>query len=470
METSLAAIVIGALVAMWLTPAVRRWASMTRLVDDPRKARSIHQSPIPRVGGVALAAAMLCPIAGLAIWENQISELMYQDARMLVTLLLSALAVLALGIVDDLASPPAQKRLLILVGIALFSWLGGHRIEALELPLIGLLELGLWSAPATVFWIVGVIVAFNFMDGLDGLATGIALIATLTMFCVALLEGNQLWMTWSGAMAGALLGFLVFNFNPASVFLGNSGSNFVGYMLAVVALETNRTESTAFALLVPMLALGLPILDAALTMVRRALLREGMFLGELGHLHHRLLDHGLSHRRVVLCLWGVSVLMCLGALVAVTGIEPLQALVAVTISGVLLSLLFVTGYIHPNDLQLLWQRGVKNLARDQALAELAHQIRARESGEAAGNRLDEVLERLTSESAISGAAYMERGAALLVVGDYDEQARGVRARIPVHGATHETVTFLWRGRTSGPSPRELATLRGLLSTLDSSTD
>jgi UDP-GlcNAc:undecaprenyl-phosphate/decaprenyl-phosphate GlcNAc-1-phosphate transferase len=461
--TSIAAILIGTLVATWLTPAVRRWASMTRLVDDPRRGRSIHKDPIPRVGGVALAVATLCPIIGLAIWENTISELMYQDGRMIVTLLVSALAVLALGLVDDLVSPPAQTRLIILIGIALFSWLGGHRIEALDLPILGLLELGAWSAPTTVLWIVGVIVAFNFIDGLDGLATGTALIVTSTLFFVALLEGNQLWMTWTGAMAGALLGFLAFNFNPASVFLGNSGSNFVGYMLAVVALETNRAESTAVAILVPMLALGLPILDAALTMVRRAMLREGMFLGELGHLHHRLLDMGLSQKRVTFALWGVTMLLCLGALTLVAPVAPLQMVLGSAISVVVFCLLLVTGYLRPADLQFMWKRGLDNLRRDKALAALAQRIATQIALERDGGSVAAVLKKLAQEGAISGAAYSRHGQDSLRVGSYDEQAKGVRSSIRLSGLQPETVTLLWAKRSSGPSPRELSALTTLLS-------
>ena len=454
---------MGALVAVWLTPAVRRWAAMTRLVDDPRRGRSIHKTPIPRVGGVALAVATLCPIIGLAIWQNTISELIYQDGRVIVTLLVSALAVLALGLVDDLVAPPPQTRLGVLIGIALFSWLGGHRIEVLDLPLLGLVELGAWSAPTTVLWIVGVIVAFNFIDGLDGLATGIALIVSSTLFCVALLEGNQLWMTWTGAMAGALLGFLAFNFNPASVFLGNSGSNFVGYLLAVVALETSRTESTAVAIAVPMIALGIPLLDAALTMLRRALLREGMFLGEMGHLHHRLLDLGLSQKRVTFALWGITALLCLGALTMVAPVQPLQLVIGSTISVTVCCLLLVTGYLRPNDLLLMWRRGLDNLRRDEQLAALARRIATQNALERGVEATLSVLGRLNDEGAISGAVYARPGHSPLLVGRYDEAAKGVRSSIDLAKPEAGTITLLWLKRRSGPSQRELRALTELLS-------
>ena len=460
--TSIAAILIGALVATWLTPMMRRWAAMTRLVDDPRRGRSIHKDPIPRSGGVSLAVATLCPIIGLAIWENNISELIYQDGRVIVTMLVSAVAVLALGLVDDLISPPAQTRLIILISIALFSWLGGHRIDVLDLPILGLLELGAWSAPVTVLWIVGVIVAFNFVDGLDGLATGVALIVSATLFCVAFLEGNQLWMTWTGAMMGALLGFLFFNFNPASVFLGNSGSNFVGYMLAVVALETNRAESTAIAIAIPMVALGLPILDAALTMVRRALLREGMFLGELGHLHHRLLDLGLSQKHVTFTLWSITALLCLGALTMVAPVAPLQMVLGSLISVTVFCLLLVTGYLRPSDLQFMWKRGLANLRRDERVAALASHIAAQVVLNDSTQSIPSILERLTEEGAISGARYSSPGQPPLLIGSYDEQAKGVRRSIPLAGSRPDKITLLWLERRSGPSHRELSSLTELL--------
>ncbi|MBJ94034.1 MAG: hypothetical protein CMP23_06090, partial [Rickettsiales bacterium] len=460
--TSLIATVLALLVAIWMTPKMRQWASMTRLVDDPRRGRSIHAQPIPRVGGIAIAVATLFPIVGLAIWENTISELIYSDARVIVTLLVSALAVLALGFVDDLVSPPAQTRLLVLVGIALFSWLGGHRIEALVVPGAGLIELQVWSAPATVLWIVGIIVAFNFIDGLDGLATGIALIVSSTLFCVALLEGNQLWMTWTGAMAGSLLGFLAFNFNPASVFLGNSGSNFVGYLLAVVALETNRTESTAIALTIPMLVLGLPLLDAALTMLRRALLREGMFLGELGHLHHRLLDLGLSQKRVTLALWAVTALFCLGALSTLSPSGPLQLGLGIAVSATVFSLLHSTGYLRPSDLRFMWQRGLANLRRDRELARLAESISTQSQLTEITDTVPKILEQLTAQGAISGATYRNSVSGSHRIGDTDEQAKGIRSLIRLSPPASGAVELLWRNRSSGPSQRELETLRKLL--------
>ncbi|MEC7382165.1 MAG: MraY family glycosyltransferase, partial [Cyanobacteriota bacterium] len=334
---------------------------------------------------------------GLAIYENDISAAIYADSRAVVTLFVGMACILAIGLADDLFNPPAKWRLLAIVGVAAFTWLGGNQIELLEVPQMGIFELGVLSAPVTILWIVGVIVAFNFIDGLDGLAAGIALIASITMFIMALITNNVLWMTWTGAIAGSLLGFLVFNFNPASIFMGDSGSNFLGYMMAVIAIGTTQKESTGIALLIPMLVLGLPILDAALTMLRRALLREGMFLSERGHLHHRLLDMGISHRDVVLTLWGVTLLLCLGGLTFLTDVDRLQILLGVTISGTVFGLMFFTGYVRPHDLRTMWNRGLANLARDKALAKLSTDLAQTVSSTSTPDDLGSVLEKLTSD-------------------------------------------------------------------------
>lgn len=463
MKTGMAALVLGFLVTVWLTPIFRDWALKRNLVDDPREGRRVHSKPIPRIGGIALALGFLAPILGLAIYENDISTLIYEDSRAVVTLMVGAALALGIGLADDLFAPSAKVRLLGLTGVGTLAWLGGHRIDILDVPMVGVVDVGLWSGPLTVLWIVGIIVAFNFIDGLDGLAAGIALIATGTMFLLAFMEKNVLWMTWSGAMAGALAGFLVFNFNPASIFMGDSGSNFLGYMMAVVALGTSRKESTAVAILIPMLALGLPILDTTLTMLRRALLREGMFLSERGHLHHRLLDLGLSHRRSVLALWGITVLLCLAGLTVVSEASLFQVVVGTTLSVVVFALMFATGYLRPVHLRTMWNRGLDNQARDQALAGLTEQLANHTDAEAFNTgTITTVLTRLTEDSGISGAAYRRTNGEMVTVGEYDEEAKGVRAHLEVPGTDGQTVTFLWRGRTSGPTRSEVNSLKKLL--------
>ncbi len=373
MRTGVVAFFVSLLVATMLTPLVRRWAVSRNLLDRGGDGHRQHPQPVPRLGGLAIAAAVFTPIAGLALHQNLIGESIYRDRRALVTLFLGALGALGLGLVDDLLRTSARRRLLAMATLAAFTWAGGHRIDVIDVPHFGVVAFGIWSLPATMVWIVGVMVAFNFIDGLDGLAAGIALIGTLTMFVVAARGGDVTWLTWTGAMAGALIGFLIFNFNPATIFMGDCGSNFLGFMIAVVAMATGRKGKAATTLVVPFLAIGLPILDAALTMVRRAFLREGMFLSERGHLHHRLLDLGLSHKKVVLVLYGVTVVLSLGAVTLVLDVPLLQIAAAVSIAAVVFSLMFATGYVHPDDLRLLYRRGLANRARRTAVIEAAQE-------------------------------------------------------------------------------------------------
>ena len=472
MRTALAALVLGFMIAVWLTPVARNVALKANLVDDPKEGRRVNKVPIPRVGGIALALGFFAPIAGLAVYENQISHMIYADGRAVATLMIGAIAALLVGLADDLFDTSAKLRLVLLFAIAAFAWMGGHRVDILAVPFIGTVDLGLWSAPVTILWIAGVMVAFNFIDGLDGLAAGIALIATVTMFFLAYMEKNVLWMTWTGAMAGSLLGFLVFNFNPASIFMGDSGSNFLGFLMAVVALGTSRKESTAVAIFLPMLVLGLPLLDTGLTMFRRSLLREGIFMSERGHLHHRLLDLGLTHRKAVLACWGVSVVLCVGGLLAVVDVGFVHVVGSLAISAAVFSLMFVTGYVRPTDLLSMWRRGLANQARLEALASLSCDIAREAPMEAARTgRITVVLTRLAEEGAISGACYV-RGGEQVPIGDWEQEAKGVRVSLPLAEAADRSeakVTFLWTGRTSGPTKREVRTLQNLLEEIDDPT-
>ncbi len=461
MKTSLVALVLGFVLALVLTPLVRAWARR-RLVDSPEDGRKVHNRPIPRTGGLAIAAGVLGPILGLALHENQISALIYQDGARIVTLLLGAVAALALGLLDDLFRVPAKFRLLAIFGIALFEWLGGHRIDAVTVPSIGTVQLGLFSLPVTLLWIAGIIVAFNFIDGLDGLAGGIALIGTLTMLMMAYIDGNLLWLTWAGAMAGALLGFLCFNFNPASIFMGDSGSNFLGFLMALVSLETSRKGPTAVALFVPMLAAGLPILDAALTMVRRALMREGLFVSERGHIHHRLLDIGLTHRRAVLVLYAFTVVLSLSALALLSKIPTLQLTAAVVIAAAIFWLMFVTGYVRLEDLRLMYRQGVRNKARARILQDLVEDA-VSDIAAAPIWDLEASLSRLIGRTGISGVSWSRTDGSRLVVGDFEDKAKGVRASFSFPDGDQTTeIVFLWRGRASGPSQSEVVALRTFL--------
>ncbi|MBI5502680.1 MAG: undecaprenyl/decaprenyl-phosphate alpha-N-acetylglucosaminyl 1-phosphate transferase [Deltaproteobacteria bacterium] len=462
MKTALASLVLGFLVALWLTPIVRRMALRLNLLDRPEDARRVNLTAIPRIGGLAIAAAVLAPLIGLALYKNQISAEMYRDGRNLVAMLAGALGALVVGLIDDLLRPPAKYRLLALVGIAIVSWQGGHRLDHIEVPYIGVFELGYWSLPATVLWIVTVIVAFNFIDGLDGLAAGVAFISTTTMFVFAYLEHNLLWMTWTGAMSGALLGFLVFNSHPASIFMGDSGSNFLGYLMAVVAMQSARKQSAAVAMLLPMLAMGLPLLDAGLTMIRRAILRQGLFVSEKGHLHHRLLDLGLTQRRAVLILYGVSVLLSLGGIAFLVRLPMVHFGAAVGITVAVFGLMFAAGYLRPRDLLEMYRRGLLNREAQRLLETTCDEaVASHGRGAGDGDSLRRALGSVVAGGGVSGISYRAPDGAEIVAGDYNESEKGLRATVENGTAASGVIRVFWKGRTNGVSPRELAALRRL---------
>ena len=374
---------------------------------------------------------------------------------------------LAVGLADDLFRPSAKLRLLALVAIGVLTWAGGHRVDQAHIPWLGQVEMGPWSLPVTVLWIVGVIVAFNFVDGLDGLATGIALISTATLFVYAQIDRNILWMTWTGAMAGALLGFLIFNFNPASIFMGDAGSNFLGYLLALVALQTSRKEATAVSLVVPLCVLGLPLLDVTLTMVRRALLRQGLFTSERGHLHHRLLQLGLSHRRAVLVLYGVSAVLCLGAVSIAVPLLHLQLAIAAIITVVMFALMCVTGYIRPRDLLQMYHQGKANQARqkhfESACRELAQCLKMADGPSV---ELPQILEELVERGCVTAVQYRCEHKCEVVAGEYHLSAKGTRYSVQTGRSGADAVLVFWKDRAEDPAPREIAALHKLFAAMD----
>ena len=212
-----------------------------------------------------------------------------------------------LGLYDDLRGANATKKFLIQFAVAGLLFKLGFRFDVIANPFGEPIALGWASLPVTMLWVVGVINAMNLIDGLDGLAGGVALVAVITTFLVSLQRGHPLMMLFSSALAGAIVGFLFYNFNPASIFMGDTGSMFLGFVLAATAIQTNQKASTAVAVLIPGIALGLPIMDTLLAIGRRAVRGRPLFQADKEHIHHKLLDRGLSHRQAVLILYGFCI-------------------------------------------------------------------------------------------------------------------------------------------------------------------
>lgn len=323
-----ASLIVAMGVTWAVTPVLIRAAERFGAVDRPG-GRKTHSSPTPRIGGVAVFAGFVAGMAFAAYSTGLLFDLpqgVYWRG-----LMFAATGLFLVGLIDDLRGLSFRWKFAAQIVAAVYVWQSGFRIDVISHPLGGDLDLGMFSLPLTVLWIVGITNAVNLIDGLDGLATGIALITTLTVGIIAFDRGLLGVTAASVTLAGALAGFLRFNFNPARIFLGDSGSLFLGFVLAVTSVRGSQKGPTAVAILVPLLVLGLPLMDTGLAVLRRTLrlrtrgmrtdnaLRyvarnyQHVFLPDRGHIHHRLLDLGLSHRNAVLVLYGVGTLFALSA-------------------------------------------------------------------------------------------------------------------------------------------------------------
>jgi len=297
-----------------MTPLVRRYAIRFGFVEQGG-GRRIHRQPTPRLGGIAIMTAFYAPLVVLALIETGTGKLFYKQVNSALGLMIAGLVIGALGVYDDLKGADAKKKFAVQILLAIGLYAVGFRIDQIATPFGGVIPLGVFGAPFTVLWIVGVINAMNLIDGLDGLAGGVALFAVGTTFILAFARGDVLMMLFMACLGGALVGFLFYNFNPASIFMGDTGSMFLGLVLAVTSLQTSQKASTAVAILIPIVVLALPIADTVLAMMRRAYLGRPIFLADREHIHHKLLDLGLSHRMAVLILWSMCVLLAAVALV-----------------------------------------------------------------------------------------------------------------------------------------------------------
>ena len=334
MRTAGVAFVLACLVSGLLTPVVRRFALRHRLFDDHVAARKIHGRPIPRLGGIAIAAGFFTPLLALLIEASGVGGQFYASSRKASAFLLGGLAICALGLFDDIRGSGAGKKFLAQFAIAGALYYVGFRIDVLSLPFVGVVSLGPLSLVFTLLWIVGVINAMNLIDGLDGLAAGVGLFGVATTFVMAASRGDGIMMLFMAGLGGSLLGFLVYNFSPASIFMGDTGSMFIGYVLAVGSIQTSQKSSTAVAILIPVVALGVPIADTLLAMIRRAVRHRPMFSADRAHIHHKLIDLGLTQKQAVLILYGASILLG-GTALLLTVASSLQSAAILTAMAVL---------------------------------------------------------------------------------------------------------------------------------------
>jgi len=361
-----------------LTRYVRDFASRRGWVAVPSQERHLHASPLPRFGGVAIFVSFSLSILAAAVMASYVPQLHAAlSLKTLLTILAPASLVFLLGFYDDLHSVGPYVKFAVQALAATMLFLGGLRI--LNIPvLFGQHELPWFlGLPVTILWVLAITNAFNLIDGLDGLAAGSALFSTLVAFVVALLNGYSLVTVMTIALAGAILGFLRYNFNPATIFLGDSGSLFIGFLLSALALAGAQKSPTIVAVAIPVVSFGLPILETALSILRRLISGRPVFTADREHIHHKLLQHGLTHRQVVIVLYGVSAVFALLSLFLLwpTG-SSLGLVLAVLGIGVWIGVQRL-GYLELGELGRVAQRTleqrhifINNLAIRRATEEL----------------------------------------------------------------------------------------------------
>jgi UDP-GlcNAc:undecaprenyl-phosphate/decaprenyl-phosphate GlcNAc-1-phosphate transferase len=345
MGSYIAAFTAALLAGIFFTPLVR-WAALRLGAVDRRGGRHVHAGAIPRLGGVALAVGWCFPILTLFPLDEFGRGTLQHATNQLIGVVGGGLALCFVGAIDDLRGLRAYHKLLAQIAAACFAYAYGFRIDAVSLPIFGTLTMGAFALPVTVLWIVGITNAVNLIDGLDGLAAGVSFFAALTGFVVAVLNGSTLVALVLASMMGVLLAFLFFNFNPARIFMGDSGSYLLGYVLATTSLTgaLQQKASTAVSLLVPIVALGLPIFDTLFSMFRRFLERRPIFSPDRGHIHHRLLDLGLTQRRAVMLLYGVSIAFAACSIAVSLGRQWETGIALLSASIVVFLLLRFSGY------------------------------------------------------------------------------------------------------------------------------
>ncbi|MGM0414114.1 MAG: MraY family glycosyltransferase [Bacillota bacterium] len=298
MSLYLKVFLIGLIITYISTPIIRRFAIKLEAVDKPGKRR-INRWPVPNLGGIAIYLGFTAAV----LFGSQAAS----DRT---GILLGGSLIMLIGVIDDIYELKPSIKLLGQILAAVILVFSGVSIEFISNPFAdSMIYLGIFAIPVTIIWIVGVTNTVNLIDGLDGLAAGVSIVAAITLFIVSLQEGQLITAILTVALAGSLLGFLRFNFYPARIFMGDGGSMMIGYILATVSIIGALKSAAAMTLFVPVLALGIPIFDTAFAIIRRIYYKKPIARADHGHLHHRLLALGWNHRQSVLIVYIMSIVL-----------------------------------------------------------------------------------------------------------------------------------------------------------------
>ena len=336
--------------ALVFTRLVRNVATARGWAAGPRSHHHLHTAAIPRFGGIAVYGTFLIITLLLLLFSRLWQFDLGFSPRTLCWVLAPATLVFLIGVADDIWQLAPRSKFAVQIAAALILFFGNFRVMRLPLFFGDHVFAGIGALALTVFWVLWVTNAFNLIDGLDGLAAGSAFFSTLAVFTVSVINHNTLVSILTVTLAGATLGFLKYNFNPAAIFLGDSGSLFIGFTLSALALVGGGKAPTLVAVSVPVVSFGLPILDTMIAIIRRFLNGRPLFSADRQHIHHKLMDMGYSHRQVVVLLYGVSALC---GLLALFLLFPGQQAVAVVSLIVVVGIWFGVQYLgYPEFLEL----------------------------------------------------------------------------------------------------------------------
>lgn len=316
----LLSVLVAAVISFAATPLVKKLAISVGAIDVPKDDRRMHKKPIPRLGGLAIFIAFV------------VSVLLFADiGREMRGILLGALIIVALGVLDDIHTLRALPKFLVQILAAVVVVLHGCRIEFISNPVVTssatYLRLGgVVSVAVTIIWIVAITNAVNFIDGLDGLAVGVSGISAATMLIVAILVAEQNVALIMAALFGACLGFIPYNFNPAKIFMGDTGSTFLGFILATMSIQGLFKLYAIISFAVPFLILGIPIFDICFAVIRRLAKGQNPMTADRGHVHHRLIDMGFDQKQSVMITYMLTAILGLAAVV-LTGSGEVKALI-----------------------------------------------------------------------------------------------------------------------------------------------
>jgi UDP-GlcNAc:undecaprenyl-phosphate GlcNAc-1-phosphate transferase len=366
---------VSVALSLVLTRWVRNYANARGWVATPELERHVHTTSVPRLGGVAIFGTFIVVTGLAALLPRWTGVAVALPAHTVFSIFASAFIIFLLGLYDDVRFVGPYWKFGIQTLAAVLLYTGGVGVHRLDLISSGRTLGAVAALPLTVFWVLLITNAFNLIDGLDGLAAGSAFFSTVVVFVTSLLAPNAMVTLLAIALAGAILGFLRFNFCPASIFLGDSGSMFIGFMLAALALAGSDKAPTMIAVAIPVVSFGFPILDVALAISRRFLSGKPLFRGDRDHIHHKLLKRGLSQRGAVLVLYGVTSCFALLSLVLLHDAAMLALVLAVIGIGAVLGVQYL-GYVEFSELQDLLRRTAEHKRAIANNVEVRHAVEA----------------------------------------------------------------------------------------------